>query len=227
MTTQEYTILLRGSRLYGTNTEKSDIDIFMILDTNDVNELSKYGTTEVDGYIHKTICDTIDVTIMTMSQFTDLLNAHDISALESYWYQETQNTPHIENMKFGSYFTPITERVDFVLDKWKLRESIMARINNSWAKCHKKLIVEKDYDLYIAQKSLFHVIRILAYGIQIAKHGKIINYECVDQIDGYNTLRELYDEIVNSKTVTWNYYNEKYRPLRNKLQTELKKLCPK
>ena len=107
------------------------------------------------------------------------------------------------------------------IDKWQLRQSISALINNSWAKCHKKLSVKSDYNKYIAQKSLFHVIRIIMYGIQIGKYGKITDYQCANNY---------YNEIMNIKKEgdeLWKFYKEKYQSIRNELLSQFREYCPK
>jgi hypothetical protein len=48
------------------------------------------------------------------------------------------------------------------------------KAGNSFAKAGKKLDVEKEH--YKGKKSLFHSLRILMFGIQIAKAGRITNY---------------------------------------------------
>jgi hypothetical protein len=82
----------------------------------------------------------------------------------------------------------------------------------------KKLTVEKDYSPYIAKKSLFHSLRILIEGIQIAKYQKIIDY---------SQANYLWEEIVNNKVNDWSYYKEKYQPLYNKLNSEFRIYAPK
>ena len=213
-------VKLRGSYLYGTQTHLSDYDIYVIIDDSLENELNKWGTIEEDGYAHRFVKPKFDVVTMTVKQFQKLLDEHDISAIE------TLNRMNFEPIDY--YYTARNNYLfNFKLDKWKLREAISKKCNNSWAKCHKKLTVEKDYNLRCAQKSLFHVLRMYAYGIQIAQNERVIDYQCKNQIDGYENLKELYDEIVNAENPTWEYYNEKYKPLRNKLASEFKKLCPK
>ena len=84
-------------------------------------------------------------------------------------------------------------------------------------KAKKKLIVEKDYDPYIGKKSLFHSLRIILFGIQIAQYGKIINYEEAN----------IYYDIVKSEIIEWEYFKKKYQPIYNNLKTEFRKLAEK
>lgn len=211
-------VFLRGSHIYGTANENSDIDVYVVLEDSDQESLIKWGTIEEDGYAHSVIMDKMDIVAMTESQFKKGLEDHDIAFLESVWVTESP----------VFFKQPVPNNYEVNIDNWKLRQSISELINNSWAKCHKKLTVEEDYNLYIGQKSLFHVLRIINYGTQIAKTGKIHDYTCSEfKIADYDNLKALYDEIMNAETPTWEYYKEKYQPLRNALLTEFKKYCPK
>ena len=111
----------------------------------------------------------------------------------------------------------------FNLDLGKLRTSFSTVHNGSWIKGKKKLVVMSDYDKYLALKSLFHSIRILSFGIQIATHGKIIDYgEYNWFLKDLLKLGEEYD-----RDELWEKFDAKYREFYNKMSTEFKKLCPK
>ena len=105
----------------------------------------------------------------------------------------------------------------FSLDKWKLRESFSHVASNSWVKAKKKLTVEKDYDLYIGQKSLFHSLRLLSFAIDICELGEI----------KYDNESGLYKEIMSAETPTWDYYYSKYHEIYNSLKSQLRELAPK
>jgi hypothetical protein len=111
----------------------------------------------------------------------------------------------------------------FQLNRQKLRQSISTITSNSWVKGKKKLIVLADYDLMIGIKSVFHSLRILDYGIQIAAYGKILEYSSINYV--------LYDLFELSKSYEhdelWNKIDEKYRKTFNSLSTQFKVLCPK
>ena len=104
----------------------------------------------------------------------------------------------------------------FKLDKWKLRQSVSAICSNSWVKAKKKLTVEKDYNLRVAQKSLWHSMRLYMFAIQIAQYGEIYNF---------TVANDLWEEIKNAETPTWEYYKEKYQAKFNELRSDLVKLC--
>ena len=103
------------------------------------------------------------------------------------------------------------------MDKWKLRQVISAIVGNSYAKCHKKLVVKDDYDLYRAQKSIFHCIRLYMFAIQLASTGKIYDYS---EANAY-----WYD--IKTMGSDWEEYKVKYKPVLNELRSTLVKHCPK
>lgn len=141
--------------------------------------------------------DEENITVYSEKTFKRLIEEHDIAVLECIFSKET----------------------DFVfqLNLEKLRRSISSVASNSFVKCKKKLIEGKDYNPYIGKKSLFHSLRILDFGIQIAKYGKIIDFS--------SSNRHFWD-IMNIKSNDWEVFKEKYQPIANALKTEFKKLAP-
>lgn len=51
--------------------------------------------------------------------------------------------------------------------------------------------------------------------------------DCVFAYKNDDIKKEKKSEVDYFGVETWEYYNEKYKPLRNKLASEFKKLCPK
>ena len=190
----------RGSLVYGTyEPDVSDVDFLVVVDNSCHSIIDTYPRhiCEVkieNGGDYQFICD---------DDFTKLVEDNSIEALECIFYTIDPNDKYL-NM--------------FKLDKWKLRESVSAICSNSWVKAKKKLSVEKDYNLRIAQKSLWHSMRIYMFAIQIAEHGFITDYSCAN---------DLWYEIKNAENPTWDYYKEKYQKKFNNLRSELVKLCPK
>ncbi len=144
-------IYMYGSRVYGTASEKSDHDFIIIISSS-----SK-------GNYFQIIDDDINITIYDLPNFIVRLNNHDIDALECLFLSDEHKIQ--ENIAIKSN-----------IDLAKLRHSFSKMSSNSWVKAKKKFIVKKDYNPYIGKKSLFHSMRILMFGCQIAKHGKITNY---------------------------------------------------
>lgn len=110
---------------------------------------------------------------------------------------------------------PILEKKEFNMEvvKPKLRHSVSHISSNSWVKGRKKI---EQGDFYIGQKSVFHSLRIPMYGIQILKDGEITDWECANKY---------WEDI---QTITdWEEMKDKYHPIRNKIMTEFRSLCPK
>lgn len=196
-----------GSATYGIKpTEYSDVDIVAIVD--DSVDFSAYYN---EIYEEKTSRDgiEIDTQYIKESNFIKMVKNHHIIALESMWLPKEMI---YGEYKYAQYFD---------LDLWKLRQTISSIVSNAWAKCHKKLTVEKDYDFYRGLKSLFHCLRLLDFGIQIATEGKIVNYASANHywIDLWEK------DIVPSHK--WEDYKAKYQPELNRLKSEFVKLCPK
>ena len=100
-----------------------------------------------------------------------------------------------------------------IIDPEKIRRQFSATASNSWVKCKKKLTVEKDFAPRVGKKSLWHSLRLLMFGIQILKYGKIYDYGCANG---------LYDKIVNNPSNDWQYYKDNYQSLYNTLKSEFR-----
>lgn len=181
-----------GSRVYGCNLD-GDEDLVIIMDTEEKRHEIQYPLGDRD------------MSFYTKTTFQEMLVNHDIIALECFFLP--QNVKQKEITSF-----------DFELDLEKLRHSVSHVSSNSFVKAKKKLTIEKDFSPYIGRKSLFHSLRILMFGIQIAKFGKIIDY---------SEANYLWDEIINNQSEEWEDYKIKYQPVYNQLKSEFKKLAPK
>ena len=139
-----------------------------------------------------------------------LLNEHDIMALEIYY--------QFNNIE--------REMFNFLLDLDKLRRRVSAICGNSWSKARKKLEIPEEDD-YIALKSLFHSIRILSYGIDLAETG---NIDFKNVLVNGNKIKcsELLKMIMSEYDSGWRWeeFKEKYTPIQNKNATEFRKIAP-
>lgn len=136
-----------------------------------------------------------DYTVYSEKRFIKRIQEHHISALECIF--QSDNDPYIKYFK---------------LNHEALRREISAVSSNSFVKCKKKM---RDGEDYIGKKSMFHSLRILMFGIQIATHGKIVDYTCA------NTL--LTTIMLCS---TWNTINAICKPKYNAMKSEFKLLAP-
>jgi len=180
-----------GSRVYGTFTESSDYDFIIVMN----KEVKEYDLES----------NNINVHLYSIPGFINQLKNHKIEALECFFLPEYCLLKN--SFKF-----------DFKLNKSVLRSSISEKASHSWVKAKKKLEVEKDKNVYIAKKSLFHSFRIIDFGTQVAQYGKILNY---------HSSNNLWSEIKNNSNDTWQPYKEKYQKLFNEKMTEFRLLAPK
>jgi hypothetical protein len=180
-----------GSQVYGCTNPNSDYD-FMVIVEGDFPE----------AHI---VIENAEITMYGEIQFHQMINEHEISALECLFVPE-------------QFVVKAIKDFDFNLNLGKLRESLSCKSSNSWVKAKKKFSVEKDFNPYTARKSLFHSFRILNFGIQIAIHGKIINYQEVNLL--------LY-EILDNPSEKWEDYKLKYQLSYNNLRSKFRDVCPK
>jgi len=147
-----HNIYVFGSTVYGTNSEKSDIDVIMVAN-NSVEaielKLEKYN-------IH----------IYTPDKFREDLEWHRINNLECI---------------FAPTWAKIKENIKYELDIDfpKLRHATSHISSNSWVKCKKKLEI-RDYHTGI--KSIFHSLRIPLFATQVATKGTIYDFEVANHI---------------------------------------------
>ena len=197
-----------GSTVYGTRTDKSDIDIIAICDS-DVDLYTVYQSKdypELSDYSR-----VVDLHLISTRTFQELLNNHDIMSLETYYQM------HEDDKKI----------FQFSLDLDTLRRKVSAVVNNSWSKARKKLDIPEEDD-YLGLKSLFHSIRILSYGIDIAKDGKIdfknvlINGEKISCSNFWKQLQYEYKQ-----GWRWKEFKTEYTSLQNSNASTFRLLAPK
>lgn len=146
---------------------------------------------------YSVITEEENITVYSESMFIKRIQEHHISALECIFQDKDD-----EYLKY------------FSLDLEKLRKSISAVSSNSFVKCKKKL-AQGEY--YIGRKSLFHSLRILGFGIQIAIYGEIVDYSA------YNHY--LY-EIMDMNSDDFTVYKERFQPIYNMKKSRFKMLAP-
>lgn len=142
-----------------------------------------------------------DEHIYTPEEYQAALVKHEVVPVETFSYacNRFNNFPFL-----------------FHLDKWDLRQSFSEVASNSWVKCKKKL---KDGEIYIGLKSLFHSLRILRYGCDIARNKFITCFNTFE--------RSLYQDIMFHKDKDWDFFYDRYKRTYNKISSELRELCPK
>lgn len=181
-----------GSHVYQTNHVKSDYDFIVVCDV---------------GYHNNEFAienNNINIHFYDIPTFISLLDKHKIFALECH-YLPTQLILK-NNLKYH-----------FQLNLAKLRHSVSEKVSHSWVKAKKKFEVEQDRNVYIGKKSLFHSLRIIDFGIQLAQHNAI----------NYASCKNLWEEIYSNPSEMWQDYENKYKPYFNHQMTEFRKLAPK
>lgn len=102
----------------------------------------------------------------------------------------------------------------FKLNKNTLRMSISAVSSNSYSKA-KKLFNNGEYER--GKKSLFHSIRILGFGVQIAIYGRIVSYSHMNNMN---------KDIFNINSTDWNDFDKKYRDTFKIMKKVFKSVSP-
>ncbi len=180
-----------GSNVYGTSNEHSDVDVVIVTKSK-----------SIDMTINN-----VDYQILSEQDFINKLNLHQIMPLETFFLPSDKIIYEQEGYRAS---------LNFVISTKTLRHSLSQTASNSFVKCKKKLTMEQDLD-YVGLKSLYHSLRILTFGIDMAKHGRITNY---------SACNDLYHEIISSEP-NWDKLKEKYQPIYNALSTEFRKVTTK
>jgi hypothetical protein len=188
-------IYIYGSRLFETDNDNSDLDYCIVVEDNE--DYKEYWQVETPD---------LDLHIMQISEYQKLLNECNDMALSMYFQRD-----------------PIMKcEVEYNLDLPTLRKSFSSKANNSFVKFKKKLIIEEDYDVRAAIKSLFHSIRILDFGTHIARPGSgASNQDCHGE--NIEWIEQVFEETNNN----WEEIHKVFKPIYNEYATEFKKVAPK
>ena len=168
-----------GSFVYGTFKEGiSDKDYILIVP----DEYKDFDLAQFEQNNNQ-------YSIYTKSTWQHKLDNNDVDAIETYFLQEKYKVKETELFKTN-------------INPEKIRENFSRVASNSFVKCKKKLTVEKDYSPRVGKKSLWHSLRIIDFGTQILKTGRIYNY---------GSMNHLHDDIVNNQRNDWEFFKEKYQ----------------
>lgn len=140
-------------------------------------------------------CDNVSIHVVSEAFFIRKIKEQHISYLECIFQNEDD--------EYQKYFE---------LDKEQLRRSISAISSNSFVKCRKKI---NDGEVYIGKKSMFHSIRIIMFGIQIAENERIVDYSCAN---------EYYKDVMYMDS--WHEIQDEFQPLYNSFKTKFRILAP-
>ena len=182
-----------GSKVYKSDNETSDQDFIIIFKNGTVKD--EFAVTRGDISVH----------MYQHSSFQDLVTRHKITALEMCFLPK-------------QFVLKEDKPFNCKIDLQKLRSTISEKASHSFVKAKKKIIVEKDRDLYISKKSLFHSLRIIEFGIQMAKHNRITDYSAANDI---------WIDIYTDPSTDWEHYHEKFKPIFNSKMSDFRELAPK
>lgn len=165
----------------------------------------------------------MDITVYTIKSFKKLLNLFDHHILECVSLGYSEN--------YSKFILLEKEKIEMpkINDLYCVRKSISERINHSYVKFKKKLLVENGEEL-IGKKSLWHSIRLGMFGIQVIKYGYIKDYSCCNQYYQdivLNSYPENYEKKNYTNEEIFKLYEEKYKRLTKELESEIRKLAPK
>lgn len=191
-----------GSTVY-KNKEADDHDLYVVIKHDPAFGLF-YMKFEYENYDIQVVCE---------KTFDGMLEQHDIAALECI------NVPLSQTHVMNCYY--IERLAKFHISVPKLRASISKVSSNSYVKAKKKLTVDADYDLESSVKSLWHSLRILQFGTQLATTGSISNFA---------QTNDLYAKIIQNYIetgVNWDEIHKIWKPIYNEYSTAFKAVAPK
>lgn len=191
----------------GINSLKvKDILIFGSRVYGSANEKSDYDIVVIAGALlpHEEKKVTVNgvhlnIHIYTQDVFIEALKKHDIMNLESImapdWARLLEKTVYSKE-----------------INKKKLIKNNLTQSQNSWFLGKTKI---KDGNITKGVKGIFHAMRMLMFATQIIEHGFIVDFSAGNK---------LYDEMINCDEFEWDYYKEKYLPIKIELEEKLKSL---
>jgi len=186
-----------GSHVYGTSREDSDHDVVVVLREKIQSHDSFDLKDPISGVVwsYKT---------HDRETFQEAIDRHEVYALECL------------SLPGDKIILAPIQPWTFKLNFQRLRESFSSKISWDQVRAKKKFAVERDF--HRGKKSLFHAIRILQFGIQIAASGgKVTNFQ---------EANDYWMEIWTNPSQVWEDYDRVYRPIMNKLASDFKLLAP-
>lgn len=214
-------LTIYGSFCYGTFCpNQSDIDILCIIADKE-QFLNSYP------FIGETVEDNI------LSLEESLYNSKNIEihfyTKDNWLSQIKQNTEFMYEVYFSKYNLKYQWDWKSLVkkDTFLIRKAFSSKASNSFVKCKKKILVEslkenKEKNIYIAKKSLWHSLKIFTFGIELMEK------DCIT-LENYSLI-QCYHEIMDLNIggiKLWEALSSTYKPLYNQLHTQFKLACDK
>ena len=177
-----------GSKVYGTADEHSDDDYVIVYKTSFLPS-GAFKDNDISSKDRK-----IQGTCYSRSGFIDAINNYQISALECIFLPEEKVIQKKMNFQMSK------------LDNKVMAKKIISLASSSW---HFSTLAFRDNHYESCAKNIFHALRILEFGLQIKKHGRIQDYSSMnktrkkifslppDPKDYYKTFMKLSNAIKN------------------------------
>lgn len=178
-----------GSRVYGSHTDESDHDWIIVYRSSMLPSGAFRDNAISSDYLktHQAVC-------YSRSGFRNAVDTYDIVALECTFLPE--GSPLMEDMKF-----PVR--------KWVPKEMASAIISKASASWHLARMHSDDDER--TKKNVYHALRILRFGEQMAETGRIVDYSVA------NALKR---EIMEDEA----FFRDKYLPMFNEASALVRKL---
>lgn len=178
-----------GSKVYGTQTEDSDSD-FIIVYKSAFLPNGAFRNNAISSPDRQ-----IQAVCYSRTGFQDAINNYEIGALECIFMPEE---------------LILKKKWPFKVNKWDIKElckKIISKASDSW---HVATMQFKDGETEMAQRGVYHALRILEFGIQLKEYGKIINY---------GIAKEIKDSVFNEEQEFIIY---KWIPIRDEKMNKLR-----
>jgi predicted nucleotidyltransferase len=171
-------VLLYGSRVYGTATDTSDYDYLVVVDSDClIKEMeSEIGIHHLEG-------SDIEVSMVSTALFDSMVENCEVRALESIFTPKEFAPVGYDwiQQRRAKFATALEEDRAQTLNR--IRSAFSGVSSNSEVKARKKV---RDGEYMIGLKSVFHSVRLLMFGVQIGETGGIEDFEaakdCWDEI---------------------------------------------
>lgn len=206
-----------GSAVY-QNKEPSDLDYIVFTDMNESIEQSSFDVFNTS----------IQITFYSIKDVKRLLSEEEISILECLYLFKNKDSKDSNEINM-IYSSEIVEKLfqSHYVNLSNLRSSVSKKSSNSYVKAKKKLLIENDFDIETSYKSLWHSLRIIDFGNQIASLKNIEDFESSNDL--FYEIKDDYSKFNQFKNVNdfWNFLHLKYKPLHNFKMQEFRINAPK